>query len=205
MKKDIIIDFDGVLFPTGEATLNWLEQYYGITIPRGAYMCGSSLHHLVSKHLPENSKPVDEYELYRLIGKEFLASMKHHEDIQPMEEAFVSVEALSKKYTLHVATARLTLGKDVVRKMLDKFFPGMISSIHHVWHISDNDEFLSAPKRDFIQKLSDPVLFIDDSPREIEDVSKVVRTALFDPQNHHANTTNTTYRVKSWGEVLEIV
>jgi len=187
-----------------EATLSWLEKHYQIEIPRGNYTCGSSLHNLVSKHLPPNSPQIDEYELYELIGKEFLASMECHNNILPLEYSQEVVRILSQDYTLHVATARLTLGRDVVKTMLDNFFPDCISSIHHVWHIEEDGKFYATTKKTFIDRLKNPLFFIDDSPREIEEVFGSVKTILLDPENHHTNMTGMNHRVNTWEQILDI-
>lgn len=203
MKADLILDFDDTLFQTKREIILFLNKYFDIQIPINAneYVCGNSFHELVMKHLPSTYN-LSKEELYEIFGSQFLASERWHEHVLPVVGALEIIPQLAQRYTLHIATARQKSSKPVVDMLLEKFFPGLISSTHFVWEHLGDCQFQGVPKKDFVKTLRNPIGYVDDNPRETLDMMGVVsHVVLFDPEGYHSTNADASHRVSHWNEV----
>lgn len=205
-KPELVLDFDDTLFQTSTQITTFLNEYFNIQIPihHTEYLCGHLFHELVMRYSPEACN-LSREEFYEIFGHEFLASKKWHEHVLPVVGAIDIIPQLAQRYTLHIATARQSSSKLVIDMLLEKFFPGLISSTHFVWEHLGDRQFRQVPKKDFVGALNNPIGYIDDNPRETLDMMGVVpRVILFDPKGFHIETFDASHRVCDWDQIREL-
>lgn len=201
-RKVLFIDFDETLFSTRNAFNLFLKEHYGVTIPDEQHTCGSRMEDLVLKQLPPERRPtLDEFYLY--ISEHFLSSIERHQNVIPLEGSVQAINILAEHFRLFIVTARQKTSRPVVEALSEKFFPDKFEGFHFVWEHSGDMSFKDIPKREFIGSFPEKLRagFIDDSPKEIEQVINLAPCLLFDDRGFH--TMSTHARVTHWKQVLE--
>lgn len=207
MKEGVLFfDFDGFMFDTNPAVLNYIEHRYGVSLDRNAFHCGHSLDKIVSEKLPDGES-VGREVFYEDYGLNFLTSLDWHSGVQPIDGMADVVKELSKKFLIYIVTARQSQSSDVVSAILDTHVPGCITGMHCVWLREGPLQFVERPKRSFIEDYwgLPKKAYFDDHPDEIRRVKDILPSYLFDPNGHHDNEDDIEHRVRSWREIGELL
>ena len=202
--KNIYFDFDDTLFHTQPAVFKYFEDTYGIKLSVDQYHDTPNLHHLINEHAGQEIVSFDT--LWRDYGQDFLASSAWHKDVTPMNGMVEVMQLLSKKYRIHVTTARQEIGRMVIQELLHKHIPNMVHEIHFVWRKQDG-VFCKTSKKEYVEKDAQEtrIAFFDDSPKEIGAMDDILPSYLFDPHNLHHEKEGIKLTVKSWGEIANIL
>ena len=157
------------------------------------------LEELVRKHTGMEHLTRDE--VYIDFGRNFLASIDWHKQVQPMPYMQEVMHDLAQKYTLYTVTARQEISLPVIKYLLDTHIPGCITHIHCVYG-RINNQYIEKPKKDFIASIKgDNLAFFDDSLSEIRNMQNVIRSYLYDPTNRHEHENDIQHRISSWEEI----
>lgn len=205
-KQVLFFDFDGFMFDTNPAVLDYIEHRYGVSLPRDVFHCGNSLDQVVSNKLPEGES-VSREEFYDDYGVNFLPSLEWHSNVLPIENMAPVVKELRRKYTIYIVTARQSQGSEVLSALLEEHVPDCIAGIHCVWNKTAPMQFEERSKRSFIESNSSgqKKAYFDDHPDEIRGVRDILPSYLFDPIGHHNDEKDIEQRVRSWSEIGELL
>ena len=205
MKKPIVfLDFDGLKFDTVRAHMLYINEKYAIESVESDYIDNPQFGKVIRKY--KKNFNMNEDKIWEDVGKNFLASHKHHEAVIPIIGMCEIVPKLAEKYTLWTVTARSQNGSEVISRLINKYIPNCIAGIHYVWIHKGNATFDKHPKRDFIEKMKgEKIAFFDDSPSEIIHTQDIIPSYLFDPKRLHEKATHITNRVYSWEEIGNIL
>lgn len=203
MKPYLFFDFDGLKFNTTPALVRYMNQRWNMNSVESDYVNRvHDIESVINKYRKDLN--VTYSEAYEDMGKNYNSSLLWQQDVQPIENMCEIMKLLSKKYTLLTVTARQKAGIHVIQYLLDKYIPGCVTDIHCVYESIGNGKFNEVLKKDFIKSLTgEKVAFIDDSPKEIEDMQSTIPSYLFDPKRLHDNLTEIKNRVHSWNEIGE--
>jgi 5'(3')-deoxyribonucleotidase len=121
----IAIDCDDVLVPTTQSIIDHYNKTYGTSIP---------LEQLYSKDpavwgVQDYNEAVHRVQVY-LISPEYL-------NLPPFKEAIDVIAQLSKRYELHVVTARHDELAEATKRMLAEHFPSLFKSIEFTNHFGE--------------------------------------------------------------------
>ena len=189
--RTIAIDCDDVLIPTAPAILAHYNKTYGTSI---------ALAQLYSKDLSLWKTDTHEQAIERVHA--YLTTTEYLQ-LPPFQEAIEVIVGLSKKYTLHVVTARNDLIAEATRQMLAEHFPSMFASIEFTNHFSA----AARTKAQVCQDLGADLL-IDDHLNHAELAAKCgVDVFLFGdyPWNESDSLPANITRVSNWQEVARML
>ena len=202
-KPNIFLDLDDLIIKTKAVALSYINKKYGVQITYDEYVNNNDeLHKIIQRHNSNFNLTFDE--VYLDYGKNFLASMEWHEDVELMEDVQEVISLLSQKYTLWVVTARQKVGLNVINHLLNRHFQGCFKGIHCVYEWIEGIGYHGISKKDFISNVSgEKLAFIDDSPKEILRMKNIIPTYLFD-QDRLYNSMEGVNRVQSWRDIGRI-
>ncbi len=205
IKRSLFLDFDGLQFDTLPAQTAYLNKKYGIKTSEDDYITNLSLEEVVNKYLAKlGRRQMKRDDVYRDLGKEFLASIELHKGVLPMKDMREIVPLLAKKYMLWTVTARQKIGIKTIRYLLNEHIPGCMSGIHCVSEQMEDGKFKEVSKKNFINGVhGEKWAFIDDSLSEVLETKDSIDSFLFDPYGFSGNFTNLEV-VKSWDQIGEI-
>jgi hypothetical protein len=200
MKKIFITDFDDTLFFTRPSVFEYISKEYGVKLDDNKYYSGNLMFNIVSKFL--QGEYLDYEKFWKAYARDFLCSIEYHKKVEPFPDMVHVLTELSKKYEIHISTARQEVSKPTVEYLINKYIPNIISNIHHVWKI-ENNVYKPYYKHEYIQDLhGEKVGFIDDNPGEIKSCMDIIPSFLFDPNGLHIDEKSYK-RISSWMEIQE--
>ncbi len=201
-KPHIFLDFDNLKFHTTPAHIEYVNHTYGVETVYEDYLDMSNLHAVLQKYENKNIPSYDDF--WNDIGINFLSSKKWHENVEPFPDMCEVIYELANKYTLWTVTARQRRAIEVVKYLIDKHIPNCINDIHCVWVNNEDGAFYKHSKKDFIESIKgEKVAFIDDTPREIYEMDKIIPSYLFDPAGRYNHLVDIPHRFGSWKEIGE--
>lgn len=195
--KKIFLDFDDTLFFTKPAIFQYVEDTYGVTINQTKWHCGNSLPEIINAYAGEELVEVDSF--WRNYARDFLMSVEKHQTVQPLPDMVEVINELSEIYELYIVTARQKVGIKVIDHLVTKHIDGCIKHIHCVWD-TDGSTYKPTYKHEYVgQHLGEKIAFIDDHPQEVEKMSPVAPSFLFDPNGLHPDHLGEKF--VSWKEI----
>lgn len=193
-KPVLAVDVDDVLYPLVPLFVDYHNENHGTNQTAEGFE-----HYIFEKDLGITKEQF--IERFRKFGA--ADGFRKPELVKDAQEA---IRKLSEKYDLVVVTSRWQDWEEDTIKWLHDHFPKAFSKIHfadsHTWKRGDKQD-----KASICQALG-AVAFIDDSPKNVEIVSKVgIKSLLFGdyPWNRNAEVSEEVARVKDWNEVLEVL
>lgn len=185
----IAIDCDDVLVPTAPAILTHYNKTYGMHI---------TLDQLYSKDLAVWGTKTHEEAIERVHA---YLDTPEYQNMPPFEEAIDVLTKLSKKYELHLVTARRDALAEATERMLAEHFPGVFTSIQFTNHFSGT----AKTKAQVCQEIGADLL-IDDHLNHAELAAKCgIRVLLFGeyPWNQTQELSQNITRVRDWHDVAK--
>lgn len=185
----IAIDCDDVLVPTAQSILDHYNKTYGTSIP---------LEQLYSKDpvvwsVQDYSEAVRRVQAY-LSSPEYL-------NLPPFKEAIGVIAKLSKRYELHVVTARHDELAEATKRMLAEHFPDLFKSIEFTNHFGEG----ARTKAQVCQAIGAQIL-IDDHLNHVELAAECgIQVLLFGdyPWNKASSLPPNIARVLDWDDVAQ--
>lgn len=200
-KPHIFLDLDNLKYHTTPAHMEYVNSTYSVKTVYEDYLDMSNLH-AVLKTYTNNVPDYDQF--WNDMGINFLSSIKWHEKVEPFPDMREVVFELVEKYTLWTVTARQRRTKKVIEYLNNKHIPNCITDVHCVWIDQEDGTFSKHPKKDFILSTEgDKIAFIDDTPREIYDMGKIIPSYLFDPSIRYSHLADIPHRFESWRQIGE--
>jgi uncharacterized HAD superfamily protein len=125
-----------------------------------------------------------------------------HRSAIPVSGAVDAIAQLSKEHTIHVITSKPEFMKEETERWIQKYFPGMISSIQFMNHYHGDGKKRS--KAETCRELGIQV-FVDDSAEQARNVSSVGIPVLMPdaPWNRQEKVGPLVTRAYSWVEIVK--
>lgn len=193
-KKSFVVglDFDDVIFNFNPTFYAYHNVKYGSRIER-QHMTSFDMQKVLNCTLDEVRDRVFEFTL-----------SPEHGDALPVEGAKEALAELSKKYELHIITARNRQANDVTFQWIEKHFP------KHFQSVTITNQFFGLPgttytKVEIGKKIGIDVM-IEDSIKNAHEIGTAhIPVILLDtPWNQGELPANVT-RVYSWAEIVDAI
>ena len=200
MRKKFFLDFDQSLFFTKKSEFDFIKEEYGIELDINAEYGEYSILDTINRVA---RKEVESFNVFwKNHAEKYLTSISKHHNTLPMPGMVDVVKELALDNDIFVVTARQEIGKPVIKHLINEFIGDSIKDIHCVWR-KNGKGFVPTYKKDYILSHDgNKIAFIDDSPKEVLEVSNIIPSYLFDPSELHTNLNNIE-RLSSWKEIGE--
>ncbi len=198
MDSKYFFDFDDSLFYTKKAIFDYVNTTYGLTLDINKWHCGNSMVEVINNHAQKTLVAHDTF--WEDYAKNFLTSFEWHEEVTPMPGMVEVIRELSRNNKLYIVTARQTASMPTIKFLVDKHIKDCITGIHCV-NGKKNGVYTPVHKTAYVARHGgNKVAFIDDNPREIYAMQKIVPSYLFDPHQLHNDITDME-KFFSWNEI----
>ena len=191
MERNIILDFDGVLFDTWGGFISYYNTKYNTSFSRDE-VSAYGLEKLFGKSQDDVSKDID----YFIKGA--------GDDLPLFDGAINGVKELSAFGKLHVATARLDVKSYRTNELIKRHFGDYIQSVLFAFDIYNQHRNTERKKKFEICKDIDAKLIIEDDINYAKSCAENgINTFLLSNNNVHEKLHSNITIVRDWEEVVE--
>lgn len=200
------VDFDDTLVETRHLVAQYFSKKYGVIIlPEDILDNNGFDSALRIKGVKESSD-----QIYLDFGKNFFNNFKV-EDFCLYDGVKEAIISLSSIYNIYIVTSRQKSERVYIENILrHNGVLQYVSEVHCVWDWDDqNKHFISDSKASFIERKREKeigIAFVDDSIKEVLDVTKCIASpVLFDPKHKYTKENRGLLSVFStWKQIEEI-
>lgn len=186
----IAIDLDEVLVDTLSGVIAFHNATYGTSLEKK---------HFFSYRWWEvwggtREESIDKFLLF--------AKSDYFTNLQPLEDALASIEALAKDHTLIVITSRQNELEVSTKQWITKHFPQKFKEVYIINHADWSKGGKTTTKLELCQRLGVEVLIEDNLEYANECASSTAKVFLLDYPWNQGKTKKGVLRVTSWQEIL---
>lgn len=197
MENILILDFDETMFQTKKLEIKYIEKIYNLKIDHYKYQKYGKI---IAINVKKQNIITNYSSFWRNHLEMYQTDIFFHKLIEPFPDMIKTVQDLSKKYKIVIATGRINISKFVIQDILDKFIPNCISDIHCVWR-TENGKHIKSSKKEYVKQLEGKkIAFLDDNIDELIEMDNLIPCYLFRPYLNSVPHKNIQI-ISSWKEI----